>query len=160
MIVDKGEDVGWILSDGREVNAPRSAGLLHDPEGHKWPKCSFLVMTYRRSTALATDDERSGYPKNYFGKDYEACVSIINTPPKSNDEWDLVGEVKKIFYWRPGRYEGTYKHEINKPRGIYRVMFWFKGKGKATLFKRGRAYRMDLSPCKKAVADDRGLVFP
>lgn len=157
MLIDKGEEVGFVLTDGRTIDAPKLAGMLHDPSGRSWPKCSLLVMSYRRSTKPATDKQLSGESRDYFGRDYEACVSMIDTPPKAIGEWKFVGEVKRLYYWRPGRHQGTYKHDINKPRVLLRLMFLFRGEMKARLYRRGRVYRLELDKCH---LDDRGVVRP
>lgn len=157
MFVNKGEDVGFVLEDGREINAPKNAGMMHDETGRAWPKCSLLVMSYRRSNKIASDAQFKGDAKDYFGRNYEACVSMVQTPPKSLSEWTLVGDVKRLYYWRPGKHRGSYKHDVNKPRGLIRLLFIFRGKMRAKLYRRGRVYRLELDKCH---IDDRGIVRP
>jgi hypothetical protein len=157
VLIDKGEDVGFVLEGGKKIDAPKRAGMLHDPSGRAWPKCSLLVMSYRRSSRQATDDELRGESRDYFGRDYDACVSTIDTPPKAIGEWSFVGDVKRVFYWRPGKHQGVYKHDINKPHGFVRVLFLFRGKMRAKLYRRGRTYRLELDNC---ALDDRGIVRP
>jgi hypothetical protein len=157
MLIDRGDEVGFVLEDGRTIDAPKRAGMLHDETGKSWAKCSLLVMSYRRSTRPATDAEFKSDAKDYFGRHYEACVSTIDTPPRALSEWKYVGDVKKLFYWRPGRHQGTYKHEINKPRGLTRLLFVFRGKMRAKLYARGRTYRLELDKCH---IDSRGIVRP
>ncbi len=157
MLIDKGEDVGFLLEDGREINAPKSAGMLHDPTGRAWPKCSLLVMSYRRSSKAADDKQIGRDARNYFGRDYEIGVSMIDTPPKALSQWTYVGDVQRVYYWRPGRHQGSYRHDINKPKGLVKLLFLFRGKMKARLYRRGRTYRLELDKCH---LDDRGLVRP
>jgi hypothetical protein len=161
MLIDKAEDVAFDLVDGRKIAAPRRAGMMHDPDGKSWPACSLLVMSYRRGTKPATDEQFSGAPRNYFGRDYDASVSMISLPPKAIGDWKFVGDVKRVLYFRVGtKAPGGYHHDINKPHGLYRIVFLFKGKGEAFLYRRNRTYRLDLQPCSKAMIDDRGLVWP
>jgi hypothetical protein len=161
VLIDKAEKVAFDLVDGRKIDAPFRAGMLHDPDGKVWPACSLLVMSYRRGTKAATKEQFNGDPKNYFGRHYEASVSMISLPPKAISEWKFVGDVKRVLYVRVGtKAPGGYHHDINKPRGLMRIVFLFKGKGEALLFRRGRTYRLDLQPCSKAMIDDRGLVWP
>ena len=157
MLLDQGEEVAFDLVDGRQIDAPKRAGMLNDDTGKAWPKCSLLVMSYRRGSRAATDDEMKGAPKNYLGGDYPGSVSMIQAPPKSLSEWKFVGDVKKLFYWRPGRHQGKFHHEFNKPKGLVRLLFIFRGKMKAKLYRRGRVFRIELEACW---LDSRGIVRP
>jgi hypothetical protein len=152
MIIAKGQDVAFKLQSGRIVR-PRGS-MLHDPTGQDWPKDSLLVASFRRSGWPATDAEKSGDPKNYLGRQYEAHVGIVNLPPKSLSEWKHIGDVATIYYERPGtRAPGRFYHHFGKRR----IEVFFK-KGSATLYKREAAYCVDLG--SGAIADDRGIVFP
>jgi hypothetical protein len=158
LLICKGLDVGFRMSNGRTINAPKSYGMLHDPTGRDWSECSLLVAGFGPNERLATKKELSGEAKNYFGADYEAVISTITLPPKSMDAWTLVGKVKRLWYFREGKFEGAYKHDFNKPRGLYRVVFLVKGKRDVFLFKHERSYRLELgSGC---LLSDLGVIVP
>jgi hypothetical protein len=156
-----GDDVGFVLKNGREIDAPKRALMCFDNEGVAWPKCSVLVASLKlRDTRPLEDDEYNGAPKDWLGRSYDPNVSTVTLPPKSLSQWTEVGELKRIYYHRFGtKLPGPYKHDINKPRGFYRLLWLFKGKMKARLFRLGRerVYRVELDEC---VLDGRGIVRP
>jgi hypothetical protein len=152
MLIAKGHEVAFKLQDGRLKRV--SGSMLHDPSGHDWPKDSMLVASFKRSGRPATDAEKEGPPKHYLGRHHEARVGSINLPPRSLEEWKRVGEVATIYYERPGtKAPGRFYHHFGKRR----LEAFFK-KGKAVLYKRGSAYRLELGPGSIATQD--GIVFP
>jgi hypothetical protein len=150
MIIAKGYAVSFEMKDGSDVDAPRSAAMLHDEKGKHWPKCSMLIMPFRKGGAAV---EMTGDEADYFGGDYDARQGSVTLPPKPLSEWTCLGEVHKIFYERPGKHRGLFKHEFGKRRlvGLFKT-------GKATLYKRGSALRLELG--KSCIADARGIVRP
>lgn len=149
-LVAKGSDVGFALIDGRNIDV--SGSMLHDPEGSAWPSCSLLICVFKRGR---TSVEMTGDERRYFGRGYRAHEGSVVLPPKSLVEWKRVGEVKIIFYERPGmRAPGYFAHTFGRRR--WQAMF---KKGKLpTLYKLGRAHRLELGP--KCSLDDRGLIYP
>ena len=152
MLIAKGSYVAFSLQSGRLVRA--SGSLLHDPTGDSWPKDSMLVANFRRGRRKASDEEKSGDPKHYLGREYPAHIGSIDLPPRSIREWKRVGAVQTIYYERPGtRAPGRFYHHFGKRR----LEAFFK-KGKAVLYKRGSAYRLEMG--KGSIATDQGIVFP
>jgi hypothetical protein len=152
VLICKGHNVGFKLQTGRMVRA--SGSMLHDPSGDSWPKDSVLVASFRRNGRTATDEEKAGDPKNYLGRQYEAHIGSVSLPPRSLDQWKRVGEIATVYYERPGtRAPGRFYHHFGKRR----LEAFFK-KGKAVLYKRGSAYRVQMGD--GAVFSDRGIVFP
>lgn len=147
MLIARGHDVSFVMADGRDIEV--SGALLHDSSGKAWPKCSALIATFKRGPAVEMDAES----KDYFGRGYDAHEGRVELPPRDLKAWKLVGEVKKIFYERTGRHHGLFQHEMGKRR----LWAFFKS-GKATLYRLGRAYRLELG--KGCIWDSRGLVFP
>jgi hypothetical protein len=154
-----GDDVGFVLKNGREIDAPKRALMVYDNEGDNWPKCSVLVASLKlRDTRQATKDEYNGAPKDWLGRKYDAHVSTVTLPPRALGEWKHVGELRRVYYFRFGtKYPGPYKHDINKPRGLYKLLWLFRGEMQANLYRIGRMYRMELDQC---VIDSRGVVRP
>lgn len=150
------------FDQGKTVVAPPDAGLLHDESGAYWPRCSLLVANFERGS------EETDEGKNYFGRGAGVKRGSVELPPKDISAWQKLGEIKTIFYDRAGtKAPGYFKHQFNKPRGLYKLVFLVKGKaGKQpavlyTLFSRrlGQSfYRVELpSGC---IVDDRGIVLP
>jgi hypothetical protein len=152
MLISKGTHVAFGMSSGRLLRA--SGSMLHDPIGAAWPKDSLLVATFRHGKRLASDEEKAGAPKHYLGREYAAHIGTIDLPPRSIGEWKRIGEVETLYYERPGiRAPGRYYHHF----GRRRLEAFFK-KGKAILYKRGSAYRLEMG--KGSVATDLGIIFP
>ena len=159
MLFALGDDVGFKLKDGRKVWCPRRACLLRDDDGKVWPSCSLLIARIDGRGRDATDDEMSGAPKWWLGRDYDARVSMFNTPPRALTSWKLVGEVDQIFYDRFGnKAPGRFHHTFNKARGLWHIVAWIKGKKIVKLFKRDGMYRLELSG--GCVVRDLGLIWP
>jgi len=147
MLTAKGYEVSFRLKTGRVVRAPRSYGLLHDPEGRAWPKTSVIIALFRRS---GRSSPPSGDASRYFG--YAPRQGTIDLPPKNLSSWRKVGEVAEIDYWRPGTHEGDYFHPF-KPKG-----WMFSEKTWPTLYRRGRTLRLEMGD--GAVLNWRGFVYP
>jgi hypothetical protein len=155
MIIRKGNGVSFELEDGREVVAPKSWAMLHDPDGKKWNACSGLIVPFRTRQRRATPEEMEGAPRDYLGKQHVGYVSTVRLPPRSLASWERVGPVAKIWYTRQGtRAPGPYWHPFGKRQWQY---LFTKGK-KAVLYRRPGALRIELqSGC---LWDDRGIVRP
>lgn len=158
MIIVKGTRTRFHMADGGPMVRPKGA-MMHDPSGRHWPKNSLLIGPFERGTKLPTIDRYKGAPKEYLGRQYNPHVGSVDLPPKALSQWETVGEVDRIDYYRPGtKAPGGYRHTFNAPRGVYHVLHAVKGKGRAVLRKCGRFYRLDMS--KGSIADGRGIVWP
>jgi hypothetical protein len=152
VLICKGAHVSFRLQNGRLVHARGS--MLHDPSGDFWPKDSMLVTTFRRSGRPATDEEKSGDPTHYLGREHQAHVGSVKLPPQAISEWKRVGQVATIYYERPGtRAPGRFYHHFGKRR----LEAFFK-KGSATVYRRGSAYRLEMGV--GSIATHNGIVFP
>jgi len=152
MLICKGTNVRFVMEDGRKI-ATRGA-MLHDPSGRYWSKNSLLIASFPRGGRLATDAEKQGTPREYLGRLHPARVSRVTLPPKPMSEWKPLGQIRTILYARPGtKAPGKYFHHF----GGRRIQAFFKS-GKAFLYKRGSAYRVEADD--KTIYDDRGLVYP
>ena len=159
MLVSKGSHVGFKLAGKtrKKIWCPARAGMLHDPSGDSWPKCSVLVACYERGRKKPSREQYQGAPRDYLGRQYQARVGSIALPPRDLDQWQEIGELEEIYYLRPGtKAPGKYRHKFNAPRGMYRIMFLFKGRGDARLYKLDRMYRIEVERC---IIDDRGFVY-
>ena len=153
MLLDKGSSVLCEMVDGSDRRL--SGGMLHDPSGKHWPKKSVLIASYRKGNREATDAEMRGAPDDYLGKSYVGRIGEVTLPPKALSKWQRVGDVDRIYYTRRGhKRPGRYQHKFNKMS----LTVLFKGKGKAVLYRCGRAYRLELP--RGAIVDSRGFVYP
>lgn len=137
-LIVKGEAVVFLLADGRRVKPPASYGIVHDPEGKVFSKCTIFVGPVRRT------GESVGHSPNsraYFGKKYDLRKATTGRP---NGSFKTIGQVVEIRYRRRGRYAGGYYHP-------------FKAFA-PTLSRSGRWYKLDLRD--GCIVDDRGFVFP
>lgn len=150
MLIAKGYDVSFLMKNGDEIDAPRSAAMLHDEKGTHWPRCSILLMSFRRSGSSV---EMAPNEAQYFGDDYDARRGSVTLPPKPLSKWALVGEVDKIYYERVGKHAGLFKHQFGKRR----LVGFFKT-GKAVLYKLGGSMRLQMSG--DCIVDARGIVRP
>lgn len=154
MLIAKGRNVRFLMKEGGTVHGV--GAMLHDPDGRAWPKCSLLVMPFRKTSQRATEDQMDGDAKHYLGRTYEGRLGSVSLPPKALGGWDRVGLVEEIQYFRTGvKAPGGFFHPFGK-RGFWGRLF---KKGKLpTLYKRGNACRLELhSGC---IVDDRGIAFP
>ena len=95
-----------------------------DDDGVRWPTYSLLIASVPRGAArVATDEEMSGLPGWWLGKDYVGHRTDFDTPPRDLAKWKYIGDVKKIFYDRFGdKAPGVFRHFFNKARGLWRVV--------------------------------------
>lgn len=151
-LIAKGTEVLFEMHDGRDIEPRSRYALLHDPDGVVWAKCSLLVMPFDRGGAPLSDDDADS--RDYFGAAYVRKVGSVDTPPSDLTEWQEVGAVRRIYYYRDGvKYPGDFKHTFGK-RSIASL---FRS-GEAVLHKRGSLYRLELPDwCS---VDDRGIVAP
>ena len=143
MLIAKGYAVSFILDSGHKFAAPRGAALLHDPSGKDWPACSGLVLPISR-TSQEIDNRQAD---NYFGS--QPMKGSVSLPPRSLSEWKRLGMIDEILYSR------------RRPRGLpadNKGDYFHPFKGEAVLYRRGRAYRMELS--KSCTWTWRGIVRP
>lgn len=127
-ILVKGGEIDFITEtlDGREhtIVLPTGYGMIHDPSGRSLDKCSLFFgpihVTQERIGKLPPEASR------YFGSDYDARKARIDVPA---GKWKSVGRVKEIIYYRPGEFEGDWRHEFKEP---------------VTLEVQGRWYRLKL----------------
>jgi hypothetical protein len=153
-LVTKGTRVGFDMEDGQEINAPPGYGMLHDPTGKSWARCSLLIAPFRRG-GLAQEDEVPSYARAYLGRRYRPRIGDVVLPEKSLVGWDRLGRVSRIWYTRGGsKAPFRFQHPIGK-KTIFSI---FRGKDQATLYKKGRYYRVQLG--RACVLDDRGIVHP
>ena len=149
-------------SRSKSVKPRRDAGMLYDESGASWPKCSLLIAGFERGRKK-TDEGSS-----YFGRNADIREGSIDLPPKDLSAWHKLGEIDQIFYDRAGtKHPGFFRHQFNKPRGLYRVIFMFKrraSKQPAVLYSLWRRkteeqfYRIELP--EGCIVDDRGVVLP
>jgi hypothetical protein len=159
VLIARADDIGFELKDGRKIDCPIRACMLHDDSGQKWPKCSLLIMNIRRDRMVPTPEQENGTPQWYYGKNYKAHVGSVDLPSRDLSKWKFVGDVHKIFYDRFGtKAPGQFKHHFNKARGLYHVVAIVKGKREVKLYRLGRAYRLELGG--GCVVNDLGLVWP
>lgn len=156
MLIRKGKQASFKV-EGRIVSATRGAWMLHDPSGKEWGKCSVLFLKVRADHARpATDDEMSGAPRDYLGREHRGrVVEDVELPPRSLFSWTRVGSVDLIKYSRQGtKGPGRWHH----PFGVRSASTLYR-KGKLpVLYKRGDAMRLELGAgCH---LDDRGYVYP
>jgi hypothetical protein len=144
MLIAKGFSVSFKLTNGKMVRAPGGYGLLHDPSGKDWPKCSGLVASFSKGGG-EIDDRLA---KDYFG--HAPREGELSLPPRALSAWKKVGAVAEILYTRrrPGRLLADHQDEYFHP---------FE-KGTPTLYRRGRMLRLELGPnCEWSW---RGVVRP
>jgi hypothetical protein len=159
VLVAKADDVGLVMSNGRRLDCPQRARMLHDDSGKVWPACSILIASIRRGRREATDDEFSGDAQSWLGKDYVAHVGSFDPPPRDLSQWKYVGDVKKIYYVRYGtKAPGQFKHRFNRARGLYHIVAIINGKREVKLYRRGRMYRLELGG--GCLVSSLGLVWP
>jgi hypothetical protein len=144
MLIAKGYTVLFVLSSGRTAKPAASYGLLHDPSGRDWPACSGLVAPFSKGG----DEVENSEARKYFGHTAREGKAVL--PPRSLSAWTKVGVVDEVLYTRtrpghlPASHRGTYYHPIEK--------------GTATLYRRGRLYRVELG--RGCVWNERGVVRP
>lgn len=156
-----GREIVIVLSNKREITAPRRAGMLHDASGNDWPACSLLI-THFRSWTHEPDRHELSSGRDYFGRNAEIGAGTLDLPSRSLRTWRRIGDVSEIFYDRAGtKAPGYFRHRFHKPRGLWKVIFFFKGragKDPVILYKTTGAYRLELPA--GCMIDDRGIAVP
>jgi hypothetical protein len=151
----KGTHVAFDMADGGETVLRASAGMMHDPSGHSWPRCSLLVGPYRIIDADEPDDEQA---RSYFGRQHRLREAVVDRPPpRDRTGWRRLGPVEQIYYTRPGsRYRGRFRHPFNAPGIMTRI---FKGNGiRPVLYAHHSFLRLEMS--RGCLLDARGIVWP
>jgi hypothetical protein len=153
MLRVKGDQVSFDLVDGRWVEIPKRWGFLHDPEGDTWKNSDLLFLAYRD---LREEVELTPLDKKYYGDDYDLRAGKVVLPPRDLSRWRCLGEVARIFYYRPGKHEGLYQHPFNQKS----VWDFLKGKEEVTLYEapNGKAVLLELP--EGAIVNHRGVVWP
>jgi len=137
-------------SGKRAVFWPKSWGKMHDPDGKDWPKDSMLVIPYK----VTGEPIDYGPARHYFGDSYDTQSGEVTLPPREMKQWTRIGEVRRIWYTRPGTsHPGPFRHEVG---GGWLEMIL--GKRRAILYRRPRAYRLEFPD--GLIADARGFVHP
>jgi hypothetical protein len=149
----------------------RPAGaMLHDESGRDWPYTSVLFTGFSRSGGDREEaaDDRAAI--RYFG--YEPRAGRLKLPESSIDDWDPLGEVSAINYYRPGGLPAKsnsffdliniWKRPEKDYRGEYEHTFkadWLVfGSGLPRLFRLGKVYRLEFPPWSEI--SWRGYVRP
>lgn len=162
-LICMGRDIVLELSDCDDIELPRRWGMLHDPSGTFWPKCSLLFTHFHQGKTRDDSDEGVGY----FGKRANVrrgCADEI--PPNDlRHGWREVGIVTQVFYERAGKHEGRYRHKFNDPRGWMWLVALFKRKTAKTppvLFEynHGGVVALRLELPDGCMVDDRGIALP
>lgn len=151
----KGRSTRFEMKDGPDVTC--AGGMIHDPSGRAWPRNSILCGPFRPRVRTATPEEYRGWAKDYLGSSHRPMVGVVDVPPRALSEWQLLGEVEKIYYTRLGKKRpGRYVHAFYKPTALATLV---RGRGgKVKLYRRGRFVRLELP--KGAHLDARGFVYP
>ena len=85
MIICKGFSVSFKLANGKTVKAPGGYGLLHDPSGRDWAKCSGLVCSFSKGG----DEIDDAAARDYFG--HTPREGTMRLPPRSLSAWRKLG---------------------------------------------------------------------
>lgn len=154
-----GTDVGFVMRKPRRTfDASPAHGLLYDPSGRHWPKCSLLVAPFREGEIVDVGDTHAAA---YFGKGARVHRGPIVLPTADAGAWDELGELHQVFYTRTGtRAPGDYKHPFGEPKGMLRVVALLTRAlaSPVILSELDGAYRIDMP--KGCIVDDRGIVLP
>jgi hypothetical protein len=143
VLICKGFSVSFVLASGKRVKAPVSYGLLHDPSGRNWAKCSGLIAPFSKGG----DEIDDKLAKDYFG--HTPREGELRLPPRSLSSWRKLGAATEILYYRrrPGNLPAEHKDSYFHPF-----------KGTATVYRLGKMLRVELGPgCDWSY---RGIVRP
>jgi hypothetical protein len=161
VLIVKGRSVAFDLED-REILVRRSSGLMHDPTGRSWPRCSLLIGPFQRGRAARSDAPSYRDAQSYFGRDAEVRQGEVDPPPRPLASWKRLGTVEQIWYTRAGmryRHRGKpspFRHPFNEPGILTRL---FRGKGRRpVLYAHGRFLRLEMQ--RGCILDARGIVWP
>ena len=131
MLIAKGSRVELHLEGGRTVRP--SGMLLHDESGRDFPskRCLITSISKGKKTLRKT---------KWFGPTYVPLEGRVNIPGSRAEllkfnNWDEVGEVKKIVYDRVGEHESRYNHVFSDKQPL--------------LLRRGRVYCLVLRGATK-----------
>jgi hypothetical protein len=138
MLIAKGYSPSFKMVAGGTIRSPHGAALLHDPSGRIWPACSGLVISFQKGGGPLEDKTA----KEYLGVGPLKGSAIV--PPRALNGWRLLGDIAVVNYRRIGKHAAGYFHPIEG--------------GRARLYRRGRALRMELG--KGCVWNWRGIVTP
>jgi hypothetical protein len=162
-LICMGRNIVFDIDECGSIELPMRWGMLHDPDGVYWPKCSLLFTHFHQGKERDDSDEGAGY----FGKRANVrrgCADEI-PPHDLHHGWHEVGIVNQIYYERAGRHAGRYKHKFNDPRGWMWLVALFKSKTAKTppvLFEYNHngvvALRLELPD--GCTVDDRGIALP
>lgn len=151
-LIQKGRNVEFLMKDGGSYRAKGS--MMHDPSGRFWPRSSVLCGSISASARKALKEEITGEAEHYLAR--PPRMAQVNTPSRSLQGWEYLGEVVEIRYTRTGnRKPGRYFHEFSKGTALATLV---KGKGRVRLYRSGRWYRLELP--RGAILDTRGFVWP
>jgi hypothetical protein len=151
-VICKGTRVIFELASGEDIKPPAAFALGHDPSGKEAPARYVYCGPYTRG-GRADQDEVPDEAWRYLGRAHVIHCGSYN-PPKAGP-WAKCGEVAVIYYVRGGkRAPGGMRHKFNRA-SLERVVL---GRGKVTLSKCGRWYRLELP--KNARVDERGFFWP
>jgi hypothetical protein len=124
-ILVKGGEVDFILDrpDGREhtLVLPTGYGMVHDVSGRFLDKCSLFFGPVKCTQQRIEKLPKSA--RDYFGDDYDARKARIDVP---GGKWKSVGRVKEIIYYRPGEYEGDWRHEFSEDAPLEQNGRWYR----------------------------------
>jgi hypothetical protein len=156
-----GTCVTFVLKDGGEIDARKRDALLYDPSGRYWPRCSLLVAGFDRGGGVARDATKEA--RAFYGRSATIRAGTLEmVPPLDLSAWARLGPLESIFYERRGtKAPGYFRHEFNKPRGLWKLIFAIKGrsvKQPAVLYNLRSLYRVELP--EGCIVDDRGIVAP
>lgn len=156
MLIVKGSRVSFDLVDGRKLDAPSESGMMHDPTGTSWPKCSVLVAPFAKGTRVASSKES----ESYFGSDYQSHQGSVDLPERSLKGWEKVGDLKEVWYRRQG---GRFLKPNGRPddfrHAFHKGLAALFGKKKsAVLYRKGPLFRIEMR--RGCVLNFRGFVSP
>lgn len=156
-LIVKGLRAAFDVDPDREILVRPSSGMMHDPEGTSWPRCTLLFGPFERGPVADPDSESYDEAKEYFGERTRVREGVIDRPPRPLGAWERLGTVEQIWYTRPGsRFRGRFRHPFNSP-GIVRRLF--KGRGRRpVLYARGAFLRLELH--HGCVLDELGIRYP
>jgi hypothetical protein len=156
MLMVKGTRVAFDMQEGGEVIVRSKSGMMHDPKGIAWPRCSLLVGPFQRT---GHHPEREGADaRAYFGRSYSLLQGqVASPPPRALSSWEKLGPVEQIWYTRTGsRFTGKFRHPFNQPGVVTQI---FKGKGRPPiLYAHGSFLRLEMQA--GCLVDSGGIRWP